>query len=122
MGVNIFNMGAMENKDLNALSTAYILADQKAASDRDYEREEGVIGHKYFYNWTGNPVTCRDWFKLRTGEACIVFHTVTSRPTPPTPRSLLVLLEVGLHRVQGPGVLRVFGLQGRHEDREGRGA
>ena len=69
-----FNMGAMENKGLNVFNTAYVLADQETASDVDYERVEGVIGHEYFHNWTGNRVTCRDWFQLTLKEGLTVFR------------------------------------------------
>lgn len=67
-------MGAMENKGLNVFNTAYVLADQETASDVDYERVEGVIGHEYFHNWTGNRVTCRDWFQLTLKEGLTVFR------------------------------------------------
>lgn len=68
VAVNDFNMGAMENKGLNVFNTAYCLADPKSATDSDYERIESVIGHEYFHNWTGNRVTCRDWFQLTLKE------------------------------------------------------
>jgi aminopeptidase N len=58
----------MENKGLNIFNTAYVLADQATATDGDFERVEGVIGHEYFHNWTGNRVTCRDWFQLTLKE------------------------------------------------------
>jgi aminopeptidase N len=74
VAVNDFNMGAMENKGLNVFNTAYVLADQKTASDTDYARVEGVIGHEYFHNWTGNRVTCRDWFQLTLKEGLTVFR------------------------------------------------
>jgi aminopeptidase N len=61
-------MGAMENKGLNVFNTAYVLADPTSATDSDYQRVEGVIGHEYFHNWTGNRVTCRDWFQLTLKE------------------------------------------------------
>ena len=64
VAVDDFNMGAMENKGLNVFNTAYVLADPATATDGDYERVEAVIGHEYFHNWTGNRVTCRDWFQL----------------------------------------------------------
>lgn len=67
-------MGAMENKGLNVFNTAYVLADQETASDVDYERVEGVIGHEYFHNWSGNRVTCRDWFQLTLKEGLTVFR------------------------------------------------
>jgi len=69
-----FNMGAMENKGLNIFNTAYVLADQKSATDKDFELVEGVIGHEYFHNWTGNRVTCRDWFQLTLKEGLTVFR------------------------------------------------
>lgn len=69
-----FNMGAMENKSLNIFNTAYVLADQETATDSDFERVEGVIGHEYFHNWTGNRVTCRDWFQLTLKEGLTVFR------------------------------------------------
>jgi len=67
-------MGAMENKGLNVFNTAYVLADPATATDVDYERVEGVIGHEYFHNWTGNRVTCRDWFQLTLKEGLTVFR------------------------------------------------
>lgn len=74
VAVNDFNMGAMENKGLNVFNTAYVLADPNTATDTDYERVEGVIGHEYFHNWTGNRVTCRDWFQLTLKEGLTVFR------------------------------------------------
>lgn len=74
VAVNDFNMGAMENKGLNVFNTAYVLADPVTATDTDYERVEGVIGHEYFHNWTGNRVTCRDWFQLTLKEGLTVFR------------------------------------------------
>ncbi len=74
VAVDSFNMGAMENKGLNVFNTAYVLADPTTATDTDYERVEGVIGHEYFHNWTGNRVTCRDWFQLTLKEGLTVFR------------------------------------------------
>eukprot|EP00535_Pseudo-nitzschia_heimii_P008719 CAMPEP_0197181820 /NCGR_PEP_ID=MMETSP1423-20130617/5987_1 /TAXON_ID=476441 /ORGANISM="Pseudo-nitzschia heimii, Strain UNC1101" /LENGTH=1006 /DNA_ID=CAMNT_0042632139 /DNA_START=229 /DNA_END=3249 /DNA_ORIENTATION=- len=74
VAVDSFNMGAMENKGLNVFNTAYVLADPNTATDTDYERVEGVIGHEYFHNWTGNRVTCRDWFQLTLKEGLTVFR------------------------------------------------
>lgn len=74
VAVDSFNMGAMENKGLNVFNTAYVLADQATATDTDFERVEGVIGHEYFHNWTGNRVTCRDWFQLTLKEGLTVFR------------------------------------------------
>ncbi len=62
VAVDDFNMGAMENKGLNVFNTQYVLANQQTATDNNYLGIEGVIGHEYFHNWTGNRVTCRDWF------------------------------------------------------------
>ena len=64
VAVSDFNMGAMENKGLNIFNTGYVLANNKTATDSNLEGVEGVIGHEYFHNWTGNRVTCRDWFQL----------------------------------------------------------
>lgn len=74
VAVNDFNMGAMENKGLNVFNTALTLADPATATDNDYERIEGVIGHEYFHNWTGNRVTCKDWFQLTLKEGLTVFR------------------------------------------------
>lgn len=69
-----FNMGAMENKGLNIFNAAYVLADPNTATDANYEAIEAVIGHEYFHNWTGNRVTCRDWFQLSLKEGLTVFR------------------------------------------------
>jgi len=69
-----FNMGAMENKSLNIFNARYVLADHETATDADYEAVEAVIGHEYFHNWTGNRVTCRDWFQLTLKEGLTVFR------------------------------------------------
>ncbi|MFT0532285.1 aminopeptidase N [Castellaniella hirudinis] len=69
-----FNMGAMENKGLNVFNAAYVLADPDSATDTAYRRIEDVIGHEYFHNWTGNRVTCRDWFQLSLKEGLTVFR------------------------------------------------
>ncbi|MBT3984441.1 MAG: aminopeptidase N [Bacteriovoracaceae bacterium] len=74
VAVSAFNMGAMENKGLNIFNTSCVLANPKTASDRDYYHIEGVIGHEYFHNWTGNRVTCRDWFQLTLKEGLTVFR------------------------------------------------
>eukprot|EP00746_Dinoflagellata_sp_MGD_P155676 gnl/MRDRNA2_/MRDRNA2_85499_c0_seq1.p1 gnl/MRDRNA2_/MRDRNA2_85499_c0~~gnl/MRDRNA2_/MRDRNA2_85499_c0_seq1.p1 ORF type:complete len:883 (-),score=191.36 gnl/MRDRNA2_/MRDRNA2_85499_c0_seq1:1026-3674(-) len=74
VAVNDFNMGAMENKGLNVFNTALLLADPKTATDADYERIEGVVGHEYFHNWSGNRVTCRDWFQLTLKEGLTVYR------------------------------------------------
>jgi aminopeptidase N len=69
-----FNMGAMENKGLNVFNTKYVLARPETATDADYEGIESVIAHEYFHNWTGNRVTCRDWFQLSLKEGLTVFR------------------------------------------------
>jgi len=69
-----FNMGAMENKSLNIFNSRYVLASPDTATDADYMAIEGVIGHEYFHNWTGNRVTCRDWFQLTLKEGLTVFR------------------------------------------------
>ncbi len=74
VAVEDFNMGAMENKGLNVFNAKYVLADPQSATDADYEGIEGVIGHEYFHNWTGNRVTCRDWFQLSLKEGLTVFR------------------------------------------------
>jgi aminopeptidase N len=74
VAVDDFNMGAMENKGLNVFNTKYVLANPQTATDTDYLNIEGVIGHEYFHNWTGNRVTCRDWFQLSLKEGLTVFR------------------------------------------------
>lgn len=74
VAVGDFNMGAMENKGLNVFNTKYVLADAQTATDLDYQGIEAVIAHEYFHNWTGNRVTCRDWFQLSLKEGLTVFR------------------------------------------------
>ena len=74
VAVDDFNMGAMENKGLNIFNSKYVLADQQSATDADYQGIESVIGHEYFHNWSGNRVTCRDWFQLSLKEGFTVFR------------------------------------------------
>ncbi len=69
-----FNMGAMENKGLNIFNTKYVLANQATATDLDFANVESVVGHEYFHNWTGNRITCRDWFQLSLKEGLTVFR------------------------------------------------
>ncbi len=69
-----FNMGAMENKGLNVFNTKYVLASQATATDTDFANIESVVGHEYFHNWTGNRITCRDWFQLSLKEGLTVFR------------------------------------------------
>lgn len=74
VAVGDFNMGAMENKGLNIFNTKYVLARPETATDADYTAIEAVIAHEYFHNWTGNRVTCRDWFQLSLKEGLTVFR------------------------------------------------
>ena len=74
VAVDDFNMGAMENKGLNIFNSKYILARPDTATDDDYDGIEGVVAHEYFHNWTGNRVTCRDWFQLSLKEGLTVFR------------------------------------------------
>ena len=74
VAVDDFNMGAMENKGLNIFNSALVLASPETATDSDYERIESVIAHEYFHNWTGNRITCRDWFQLCLKEGLTVFR------------------------------------------------
>lgn len=74
VAVSDFNMGAMENKGLNIFNAKYILADPETATDADYEGIQIVVGHEYFHNWTGNRITCRDWFQLSLKEGLTVFR------------------------------------------------
>lgn len=86
VAVSDFNMGAMENKGLNVFNAKYILANPQTATDQDYEGITVVVGHEYFHNWTGNRITCRDWFQLSLKEGLTVFRDqefcadMTSRP------------------------------------------
>ncbi len=74
VAVNDFNMGAMENKGLNVFNAKFVLARPETATDRDFLGIEGVIAHEYFHNWTGNRITCRDWFQLSLKEGLTVFR------------------------------------------------
>ena len=74
VAVSSFNMGAMENKGLNVFNDKYVLADPETATDTDYAGIEAVIAHEYFHNWTGNRITCRDWFQLCLKEGLTVFR------------------------------------------------
>jgi len=74
VAVDFFNMGAMENKGLNVFNSKFVLANSETATDNDYLGIEAVIGHEYFHNWTGNRVTCRDWFQLSLKEGLTVFR------------------------------------------------
>ena len=74
VAVSDFNMGAMENKGLNVFNDKYVLASPQTATDNDFERIEAIIAHEYFHNWTGNRITCRDWFQLCLKEGLTVFR------------------------------------------------
>ena len=77
VAVDAFNQGAMENKGLNIFNTACVMADPKLATDAEYRYVQGVVAHEYFHNWTGNRVTCRDWFQLTLKEGLTVFRDQT---------------------------------------------
>jgi aminopeptidase N len=74
VAVSDFNMGAMENKGLNVFNDKYILARPDTATDQDHVHIEAIIAHEYFHNWTGNRITCRDWFQLCLKEGLTVFR------------------------------------------------
>ena len=74
VAVDFFNMGAMENKGLNVFNSKFVLAEPSTATDEDYFNIESIIAHEYFHNWTGNRVTCRDWFQLSLKEGLTVFR------------------------------------------------
>ncbi len=74
VAVSDFNQGAMENKSLNVFNDAYVLADPKTATDSDFASIESIIGHEYFHNWTGNRITCQDWFNLTLKEGLTVYR------------------------------------------------
>ncbi|OOR98544.1 aminopeptidase N [Haemophilus paracuniculus] len=74
VAVDFFNMGAMENKGLNVFNSKFVLANPQTATDEDYMNVESVIAHEYFHNWTGNRITCRDWFQLSLKEGLTVFR------------------------------------------------
>jgi hypothetical protein len=74
VAVSDFNMGAMENKGLNVFNDKYVLADPDTATDQDYANIEAIIAHEYFHNWTGNRITCRDWFQLCLKEGLTVYR------------------------------------------------
>ncbi len=89
VAVSDFNAGAMENKGLNVFNTRYILADPETATDGDYDAIEGVVAHEYFHNWSGNRVTCRDWFQLSLKEGFTVLRDQqfsADRGSPPVKR------------------------------------
>ena len=87
VAVDDFNMGAMENKSLNIFNSRLVLASPETATDMDFARIEGVVGHEYFHNWTGDRVTCRDWFQLTLKEGLTVFRDQVRHPLPMHPIS-----------------------------------
>ncbi|KAB7519093.1 aminopeptidase N, partial [Flagellimonas olearia] len=74
VAVSHFNMGAMENKGLNIFNTSCVLAHPATTTDAGFQRVESVVAHEYFHNWSGNRVTCRDWFQLSLKEGFTVFR------------------------------------------------
>lgn len=100
VAIGDFNMGAMENKGLNIFNTKYVLAKPETATDQDYIHILSVIGHEYFHNWSGNRVTCRDWFQLSLKEGLTIFRDQTfSEDT--LSRAVMRIQEVnGLREVQ----------------------
>ena len=74
VAVSHFNMGAMENKGLNIFNSKFVMADYKTATDIDLGNIESIVAHEYFHNWTGNRITCRDWFQLTLKEGLTVFR------------------------------------------------
>ena len=97
VAVDFFNMGAMENKGLNVFNSKFVLADAQTATDEDYFNIEAVIAHEYFHNWTGNRVTCRDWFQLSLKEGLTVFRDQQFSADMSTPI---------VHRIQNVRVIR----------------
>lgn len=81
VAVDDFNAGAMENKGLNIFNSKYVLADRDTATDDDFQAIEGVVAHEYFHNWSGNRVTCRDWFQLCLKEGLTVLEIRSFQPT-----------------------------------------
>jgi len=72
--INNFNMGAMENKSLNIFNSKYLISDKKTSTDNEYDFIETIVAHEYFHNWTGNRITCRDWFQLSLKEGLTVYR------------------------------------------------
>ena len=99
VAVRHFNMGAMENKGLNIFNSKLVLADSKTATDDELERIESVIAHEYFHNWTGNRITCRDWFQLSLKEGLTVFRDQSFTSD---------LHSTGLKRIEDVSFLRNF--------------
>ncbi|MGE0312670.1 MAG: aminopeptidase N [Lautropia sp.] len=119
VAVSDFNMGAMENKGLNIFNAKYLFANPRIATDADFERIESIVGHEYFHNWTGNRVTCRDWFQLTLKEGLTVFRdqefsadmlaagvASTLAPGPDAERAAASARAV--HRIESVRVLRAM--------------
>ena len=106
VAVGDFNMGAMENKGLNLFNTKYVLANANTATDTDYAGIESVVGHEYFHNWTGNRITCRDWFQLSLKEGLTVFRDqefTMDLAASPTARAVKRIEDVrSLRQIQFP--------------------
>jgi aminopeptidase N len=102
VAVSDFNMGAMENKGLNVFNTRYVLAKPDTATDTDYQHIEAVIAHEYFHNWTGNRVTCRDWFQLSLKEGLTVFRDQQFSADQGSPAVCRIGNVRGLRAVQFP--------------------
>ncbi|HEY4070914.1 MAG TPA: aminopeptidase N [Sphingomicrobium sp.] len=107
VAVSDFNMGAMENKSLNIFNSAYVLADQDTATDADFDNISRVVAHEYFHNWSGDRVTCRDWFQLSLKEGFTVFRDQSFSAdvgSPPVKRieDVRVLRAVQFPEDQGP--------------------
>jgi len=111
VAVDDFNMGAMENKGLNLFNTRFVLASAATATDADFDGIESVVGHEYFHNWTGNRITCRDWFQLSLKEGLTVFRdqefsmdmagstaTEAGAPSPITARAVRRIADVRMLR------------------------
>ena len=106
VAVDDFNMGAMENKSLNIFNSRLVLASPETATDMDFARIEGVVGHEYFHNWTGDRVTCRDWFQLTLKEGLTVFRDQVHTPAPLPP-------HLSPHHPPPPAPAFVYCLEGR---------
>jgi len=107
VAVSDFNMGAMENKSLNIFNSAYVLADQETATDADFDNIARVVAHEYFHNWSGDRVTCRDWFQLSLKEGFTVYRDQSFSAdvgSPPVKRieDVRVLRAVQFPEDQGP--------------------
>jgi aminopeptidase N len=107
VAVSDFNMGAMENKSLNIFNSAYVLADQETATDADFDNIARVVAHEYFHNWSGDRVTCRDWFQLSLKEGFTVFRDQSFSAdvgSPPVKRieDVRILRAVQFPEDQGP--------------------